>query len=285
MTKKIFATLKNGTTTKLFEEDYNKFTELEKIFELDINSLEKVNFLQNLNSSLESNEIYFISFENNSEAQEFIQDIVLDINSIDLNEIQQEEYKEVKVLQLINSENNFVYFKRIFPMQYVKNRKILGFDNGPKFEEENNRITLFPSSDVIYDKINNTLYFRKFSNLRDIFPKIIEKYRFASHSEIISFFNMEKFEIKEDTISNLNNKNRSRIAQLIDSNIDFENDELMKKYEKYSKKYGKKIEKEDNKYILNSKNKLLSFIDVLEEKYYETSISKQKRQADKFRNL
>ena len=59
----------------------------------------------------------------------------------------------------------------------------------------------------------------------------------------------------------------------------------MEQYEEYDIKYKNKLKKENGKYVLNTKVELENFIELLEERFYETPITKEKREADNFRKM
>ncbi len=45
------------------------------------------------------------------------------------------------------------------------------------------------------------------------------------------------------------------------------------------------MEKKDNKYILKKESQIKNFVKVLDELFYETPISKEKRETDNFRTI
>lgn len=72
---------------------------------------------------------------------------------------------------------------------------------------------------------------------------------------------------------------------IIDSDFDVSDSELMKKYENYDKKYKDKLKKRDGKYVLETKAQLENFIELIEEKFYETPITREKREVNDFIKL
>lgn len=285
MNKKIFANLKDNTQVIVFDEKSNDFNSIENIFSLDITSLKKIDFLKNLNSNIDLYDtIYYIKISTKDE-ENFFLNIKLNLDSIDNNDIKKEQYKDVNSIYLINSKTNEIYLKKVFPMQHISSKKILAFNDNPTYREESDKINLSHKVDVYYNISEKKLYFKNFNTLKLIFKDVVKYYREATHKEIKTFFIEDKFKFKDLLLNKLSNKFKKRLGCIIDSDFDVSDSELMKKYENYDKKYKDKLKKRDGKYVLETKAQLENFIELIEEKFYETPITREKREVNDFIKL
>jgi len=284
MTEKIFASLKDNTQTILFDENSIDFNSIKKIFSLDITSLKKINFLENLNSNLDNDEIYYIKISDEDE-KSFFSNIKLNLDSINENIIKKEEYKNIALIYLINSETNKIYLKKVFSMQHISFKKILSFNDNPTYKKESDKINLSIEIHACYIISEKKLYFRNFNTLKTIFKDIVKFYREATKEEIKVFFTDDKFKFKDSILDTTTDKFKKRLGCLIDGDMDLSDITLMKKYEKYDKLYKNKLKTIDGKYVLETKAQLENFVELLEEKFYKTPITNEKREVDNFRKL
>ena len=284
MGKRIVASLKNKTQVKIFDEDSEYFENISKSFSFDITKYEKVDFKKNLNSNIDNDEIYYVNLSETEEKQ-FFEDIKLNLNSTDINLIKKEEYKEVKTIYLVDYETKTIFLKRVLPTEHLESKKVLSFNDKPEFHQESNRIFMSSRIDIYYNIQEKKIYFSNFNTLKAVFGEAITFYREASKEEAKKFFVEDKFELEDTIFDNTTTKFKRNLGVLIDSKIDFNDEKLMKKYENYAKKWKRKLEKKDNKYILKKESQLKNFVKVLDEVFYETPISKQKRETDNFRTI
>jgi len=284
MSKQIFASLKTNVQVLIFGEESEYFKDIAKSFDFDLSGYKKVNFKESLNSNIDDDEVYHIELSEDEEKQ-FFEDIKLNLDSIDNNLIKKGEYKGVKTIYLVDSGSKIVSLKRIFPTEHIESKKFLTFNDKPGFRKESNKIAISSRTDIYYDISKKIIYFFNFNTLKAVFQEAIKFYRESSKEEAIKFFSGENFEIEPTIFDKVTTKFNRRLGVLIDEEIDFKDDKLMKRYEKYAKKCKVKLEKENGKYILKKQSQLEDFIKVLEQLFYETPITKELREVDSFRTI
>ena len=64
MTKKIFASLKDKTQVILFDERSKDFNDVIELFNYDVQNSKIIAFLDNLHSTLDEDELYFVRYRN-----------------------------------------------------------------------------------------------------------------------------------------------------------------------------------------------------------------------------
>lgn len=284
MSNKIFASLKDKTQVILFDENSTDYKEIIKLFDYELKDIKIIDFLKNLHCSLNEDELYSIKISDSDE-KTFFSDILLKNNSLDNNKAKQNQYKEIDVIYLVDSNNQKIYLKKIYPTQHIGAKKLLGYgDLGPTYKKEADKISLSSKVDVSYDINNKTFYFRNFNSFKSIFKDAVKFYREATKEEAQEFFSGDTFELKDTILDNTTNKFRKRLGFLIDRNIEFSNASLMKKYENYAKKHNHDLKKENGKYLLKSKPQLETFMKVFEEVFYKTPITNEDREVENWRS-
>ena len=287
MTKKIFGSLKNGQVI-IFDESYKKFREIEKVHFSPKDLEKQVPFLENIHARLKEDEMFCLDVSEEDEKLILKDFPIINKNSTDFNEIQKEEYRLIKAVYLVDDDQDICTFKRVFPKQHIKAQRILLFDSGPSYEVQSNIISLDENNDIFYDKRKRKFYFNKFNTLKAVFPEVIRYYQDASDEEIKSFLPENKFYLDPGLFGEIpaGSTVRKEIKLLIeDKNIDPANEESMKYYEEYGKKYGIEIPKKNGKYNLSQKEDLESLVDIFGERFQETEITKQKRIVENYRKL
>jgi len=282
MEKIIFASLKNNTQVLIFDEKSEYFDKISKSFSFDMTRYKKVDFKKNLNSNIDEDEIYYISLSEDEEKQ-FFEDIKLNLNSVDNNLIKNKEYKEVKTIYLVNLDLKTVCLKRVLPTEHLESKQILSFGDKPEFHQESNKIIMSLRVDIYYNISEKNIYFFNFNTLKAVFQEAITFYRESSKEEAKIFFSEESFEIEDTIFNNTTTKFKRRLGFLIDQKINFKDETLMKKYERYAKKYKIELKKENGKYLLKKQDQLENFVKVLEQLFYKTPITKELREVDNFR--
>ncbi|MBR9704055.1 hypothetical protein GOV12_01480 [Candidatus Pacearchaeota archaeon] len=285
MTEFIFGNLKNGSQVILFDEESSEFSGIKKIFDIKLNDIRLINFLENMNSNLDEDEIYSLKISGEDESS-FFSKILLKNNTADYNKATQDDYKNINLIYLLDDSREKIYFKKVYPTQHIGSKRILGFgDLGPTYKKEGNKISLSNKVDVVYDINKKTFYFNSFNVLKLIFSDIVKFYRNATKEEASSFFSDDSFEYKDSVLDNTTDKLKKQLKMIIDKKIDFTDNNLIKKYEKYAKKYNHDLKKENDKFLIKTKAQLKTFVKVFEEVFYETDITKEMREIDNFRKI
>ncbi|USS90801.1 hypothetical protein [Fructilactobacillus carniphilus] len=242
--------------------------------DFDLNRYDFIEF--NPNVLIDDNQIYYI--ENFSE-YEFCLDILRnDFNTIDFDNFNAALDKKL----LLQYDNDVFYFQKI-TKSMLGTKKILRFLNdGNRFEVFNNSqsISINDEPDATYNKENDTLYFKKFSRIKNIFNGIYILYRDATDDEIIEFLNQQFIEcVGGFGYRDVRDQNRKRIAILVnEQNIDFNND--IDDLEHYLGRYTELNINRFNRVEISSDKDLKNLIYGIQERYYTTEVHNYRRIAN-----
>ena len=201
--------------------------------------------------------------------------------------------KEIDVSSIeyiLACQSDNYYFQKVFKSNYVENANVLTF--GKKyiqFKPLQNIIVLNDEPDAVYDKTNNTLYFKKLERISSIFKGIDTLYKEATDSEVNGFLH-EQFMSSESKIKlpSVGKNNRKRIALVKEKLKALEEKGMINSVLAYIGGYadgkvdGNDLIKKDKNgaFIIDTDNELKYLLYGIEERFYTTEITNKKRVAN-----
>ena len=231
--------------------------------------------------TLDENEWFYLKL-NPADEECMIQNYIVD--STNANYIRKEDFKNLKVLYLIEKNDNFtkIIFNRLYPKLYIKSKSLISLgDDGVKIKLQNNSIEFNHSVDAYWCGKEKRVYFKDFTKVKPIFKGIEKFYRVASEQEIDNFFQSPFFTTDEQFKKEKIGKKSLRNIALImdDENIDLSDEEAKKKYIEYAHSFPINISFEEDKFKISTNKELANVLNVLQENYFESYITKEKRET------
>ena len=295
--KKFFGRLKDGKSVLIFSESNENLPLVENEFIFPAISADAEKEFQP-DYKLVDGEWFYVNINANDKAQMIAPYLASAESTVDVNNIKSGQYKELAALYLVscttpNDSNGKtkIIFNRIFNKFYIASKMYLKFINSGEaaVSAEKNVVEFNGSVDAYWDDATSKLYFKSYLTIKPLFKGISKFYRIATSEEVASFVNGEFFKVAEGfRIESLGERARKYIADIIDEKlIDFTDTEIRKEYNKYAVDYpeaGLAIDA-DGKFILNNASDLTHAINFLQEKYYTSSITHQKRVAHSTSNI
>lgn len=158
----------------------------------------------------------------------------------------------------------------------ILKKRLIG--NRGEISDPGAKLVLNDEPDFIYDSINDKLFFKKLSAVKSLLPGIIEEYREATEEEVETFVKMMDIRMIEGyTQKDIKIRNRKLIA-LVSSTIgdlsDTEKQHLLKYVQKYCPQYII-----DSKFTVKSDKEFNELLYALDERYYETPVTRVTRKA------
>lgn len=204
-----------------------------------------------------------------------------DFFSTSYNQIKTEQYTQIEYL-CFKQEDMFL-FQKISPSQFLRRTYIdilQSFSSEPMIVENSKIIVLREGADAIYDKKNDTLYFRNFSKLKTFFKDIDMLYREATDEEIKEFLGFDFIQITPDfTYQHIGLANRKRIALILDKVKTLQEEEKSLLFD-YIHEYCSDIIYQDKTFQISTEKQLKELIFGLEQRYYTTLLDNEKRLAN-----
>lgn len=225
------------------------------------------------NTLIEPEEYYKIS---NFSLTEFSIDFILEeLNSVDFNQIVEDDLKKLSYICTV--QDQVYFFQAISISYYIKKKWILISELSLKDNEP--IITVNDCADVIYDKEIDTIYFKKLSVANRVFKGLDQLYREATADESQTFLESEFLEVNADyDVSKVSIPNRKKIALIKDTLEKYDDIEKQAIYD-YTREYGQVVY-ENGKFKIDTDNDLKYVLWGIEQRYYTTPIGGEKRVAN-----
>lgn len=222
---------------------------------------------------IEDEELYQLT---NFSASEFMLDFLQnDLDSVNHDQITRADLTKLSFICTVQS--NLYYFQIINSGFYVS-KKWFSID---ELTIETNKpiITINPFPDAVYDKQNDTLYFKKLTAAQKIFKGMDQLYREATNEETQTFLNSDFLDVEASFVStNVTVPNRKRIALVNETLSRFSNEEKQAIYD-YTNQYGQ-VTYQDGKFKIENDDDLKFVLWGIEQRFYTTLIGGEKRVAN-----
>lgn len=197
--------------------------------------------------------------------------------SVDYNDLNKEDITKVEFIAEINSTH--IFFQKITKASFLK-KAFISFSNSFEFKRDEQLLQINKIPDAIYDKETDNLYFKNLFNISHIFPDITNEYRTATEGEVKAFLENTIFSLDEKfSIQKVKIPNRKKIAIVKDKLESMSETDKGNLFD-YVKEYCADIKIKNNTFEIQNEGDLRNVLYGLEEKFYTTNISKQKRIAN-----
>jgi hypothetical protein len=237
--------------------------------------------LPTLDNSIEYNpatlleEEQWYKYEKFSTSKYIIDFLTNDFDSVNYSQIDRDSLNKLSYICSVQGE---VYYFQIISSSLVIRGKWFSLD---VLEIETNRpiITINKYADVIYDKTNDVVYFKKLTNANFIFKGMDQLYRQATETEIITFLSSDFLSLKNDfNAQSVNVPNRKRIALVMDTFNKY-TDAKKKQILAYIQGYDL-VPFVNNSFEIETEENLKLILYGLEQRLFTTEIDKEQKIAN-----
>lgn len=270
MSKPVICKTKNNYK-KLFEDEGILYPEIK-----DLKSIEENSFVFDNRTNLGDYE--WFRLENFSTKDFATKEIKKKTTGADYDLATQADAAGIEYIFELSDE--LLFFQKVTRNAFIKKRSFITLGEG--FEKKENislfQINVYP--DAIYDRTKDVLYFRKLFSITKIFNGINEIYRAATDTEVQSFLAENAFSLADGfSAEKVKIPNRKKIALVQDT---FSKMSKQKKKEMfdYIKDYYPNLSLNNGKAQISSEEDLKNILYGLEERFYTTLITKEKRIAN-----
>lgn len=198
-------------------------------------------------------------------------------NGTSFNQIEKEKYGDIKYLCC--KQGNLYLFQKMLTSQ-VLSKKWFRITDSPSLQTDKPIIVINEWVDAVYDKSNDTLYFKDIVKIKDMFNGIESLYRTATQVEVDTFFTNSFVSLGSNfTTANVKTANRRRIAMALDTLSSFTQAEVAQVVN-YTKSYCNNVPINGNMFEIQTEEHLKLVLFGIEQRYYTTSIKPEKRLAN-----
>ncbi len=270
--KKIIAKLKNDQNVIVFSDASGEsFAGMYKVPDVKTS----VPFEVNVKNWVEGMWYFIVLTEEQKE--EMLGGYVTEAGTMGLDAMTPDHYSQVKALYMADAEQ--MLFTKVASRHVLQSKKYVTFGEKPVLSEPGNAVELSGEVDAYWN--GRLLYFKKFASIQSLFPGIKKVYKEVTEQVTNEFLSSELFELKAEMSSDfIGLRNRKLIALLIDGKtVDLKDPETYGKYVAYAREYNLDLEiAEDGKIALLDNADISKVINLFDEKFYTTDITREKRE-------
>ncbi|POO56718.1 hypothetical protein [Agrobacterium rosae] len=199
------------------------------------------------------------------------------INTVDMPQLTAAQASEVRFLCIIQGSHRI--YQRV-PASNIIKRKFIEISGQFSVVEDKKIIILNERPDAVHDVGSDVLYFMDFSKLKSFFSKIDALYREATDVEVTQFLENEIFNISSGfVVGNVSKPNRKRIALLKDKINSFTQQQIEHLMQDFAN-YSTDVKVENGAFQISSDHDLKLAIYCMEERFYTTPVTVEKRLAN-----
>lgn len=197
----------------------------------------------------------------------------------DYDDLKRERFAEISYLFAIQGDD--FYFQKIYPSLFIKLKSIT-FGEAATIEKAQNRLIIKKTPDAIYFKNADTLVFRDLAGIASIFKGIDILFKEATHEEVKAFLAEPFIELSNYGVENVSTPNRKRIglAMATLSAMSKSDRETLIPYIKEYCENTLAYDAESGKFTIGKDDDLKQLVYGIEQRFYTTIISKEKRLAN-----
>lgn len=260
--------------TKGRNGEFFKVISNEQIFELPDDLDNPIEY----NSDYKLDDDEWFAVENFSEEDYCIDFLTNRFISTEYDQIGRDDYNNINYLCAY--QTGIYYFQKVSSRQFIR-KKILSL-NSLSITENEPMIVINKYADAIYNKEEDTLYFKKIPAISSIFKGIDTLYKEATQEDTESFLESDFINLSGGyNADNVKKANRKRISMAMETISNFNRQEKDTIFT-YIREYcdGLEFDENDSNFTIEAEDDLKKLLYGIEQRYYTTLIGNNKRLAN-----
>lgn len=202
-----------------------------------------------------------------------------DFDTKDYDDLKKDKFSEIAYLLSVQGRD--FYFQKVYPSLFIKRKSII-FGEVAKIEQPENRLVIKPLPDAIYLKDSDTLVFRDLAGIASIFKGIDVLFKEATKEEVTKFLAEPFIKLENYSVDDVSKPNRKRIG-LAMTTLSRMTQEDRNSLIPYISDYCKNTltyDADSGKFTISKDDDLKQLVYGIEQRFYTTFISKEKRLAN-----
>lgn len=191
------------------------------------------------------------------------------------------QYKDILYIVFKKSNEDYFYLQRTLPSAKVYGKQLVSFSSQPDLLEQP-IVIVAEVPDAIYEISTRKLIFKKLDYLESIFTGLNSLYRTATTAEVTQFFQLGGVLAVDPsyTVDKVGIPNRKNIAKALDMYNGY-NSQVQQNLYTYIQTIGLPTDA-SGKYTITDEESLKKFIYAVQERFYTTQASTEKRLAQAY---
>lgn len=211
--------------------------------------------------------------------KEFCIDILTsDYSSVDFRTLERNAFTKIDFLFVLTE--NYIAFQNVSKAKLLSKRCIFALGEGYQYQDDCSEVVINDIPDAIYDKANDTLYFRRLESITSIFRGIDQLYREATDEETTQFLSNEFINLKDGySAASVKTANRKRIA-LAMKTLNALDDNDRKNIFAYIGDYCPELQVSEGSFEVGTEEDMKKLLFGIEQRFYTTPVGGEKRIAN-----
>lgn len=269
----------NCVCVKLKQRGKNKYRKIlsikEQLYALSIAPSESAT-AYSPGTLLEENE--WFSIQRASKEGYSIDLISTEYESVDFQSLERKDFKNIDFLFVVTDA--YILFQNVSKSKLISKRCIMALGEEFQYQNERSEILINDAPDAIYDKITDTLYFKRLESITGIFKGIDQLYREATEDETVEFLNNDFINLKDGySSSSVKTPNRKRIALAIKT-LNSLNEDDRKNIFNYIGDYCPELKVSEKSFEIGTEDDMKKLLFGIEQRFYTTPVGGEKRIAN-----
>ncbi len=201
-------------------------------------------------------------------------------DSKDFDELNKDQFN--KISYIFSTQGDDFYFQKITSSLFI-HKKMIVFGEVAEIEKSNNRLIINELPDAIFITKSNTIIFKSLATISAIFKGIDILYKEATNQEVDDFLKSPFINIKGGYgVDVVSKPNRKRIALVVNT-LSTMSDEDKADMHNYINEYCEdkiKYDESSLQYEISTDDELKYLLYGIEQRFYTTPFSKEKRLAN-----
>lgn len=261
---------------------YRKLLSDVTLFEaIDLTKISKVAY----NSDHNLDEDSWFAVESFSEKEFFPETLQNAIDSKDYDALTKDKFQDITYL--LSAQGEDAYFQKVTPASFIK-RKLLAFGEVVELHEGVDRILIKSFPDAVFLRVQDTLLFRDIASVSSIFPGIDQLYKEATMAEVVEFLSLEFISVSggynHEAVSKPNRRRLALVSETMKKMPEDQRSSLIEYICAYCKD-GVTLTADGKSFDLSTDTQLKLILYGIEERFYTTQHSKEKRLANSVETL
>lgn len=202
-----------------------------------------------------------------------------DLVSSDVSELEKDQFE--KISYLVAAQGDDFYFQRVVPSSMLK-KKIIAFGDSAYLERPMTRIVVNMQPDAVFYRQSDELIFKDLARVSPIFTGIDELFREATSEQVNDFLSQDFISVDGFGIDDVSKPNRKRIALALESlgrMSDTERDSIFVYIREYCQST-LDYESDEGTFIVTSDEDVKNLTYGIEERFYTTTVLRERRLAN-----
>lgn len=198
--------------------------------------------------------------------------------SVDYQTLDRKDFSRIDFVFVLS--DNYIAFQNISKSKLLSKRRVLALGEAYEFQDDCSEIVINDLPDALYDRSNDTLYFKRLESITSIFRGIDQLYREATEEETSQFLNNDFINLTDGYSSkSVKTPNRKRIALAMKTLSELQ-EEDRKNIFAYIGDYCPELQVSENSFNVGTEDDMKKLLFGIEQRFYTTPVGGEKRIAN-----